>query len=178
MLDVKTRAEWRSWLELNAANTKEVWLVYYKKASGKPRVSYQDAVEEAICFGWIDGKVKKLDEQRFIQRFTPRASNSRWSSSNIERARKLVAEGKMTPAGMAVFHPERKIEAHPTEMPAALLVEFQRHARSWKNFQSFPPSYQRMTIAWVATARKEETQHKRLRQLIESSAENQRIKFM
>ena len=177
-VEVKSRAEWRSWLKKNGPVEKEIWLVYYKKASGKVRISHDEAVEDAICFGWIDGKRNKLDEERFIQRFTPRKPESRWSAINIERAKKLIAENKMTPDGAAVFHPERKIEAHPTDLPDALLKEFQCHTKAWRTFQGFPPYYQRMTIAWVATAKKEETQRKRLQQLIESSCESKRITFM
>jgi uncharacterized protein YdeI (YjbR/CyaY-like superfamily) len=113
-----------------------------------------------------------------MQRFTPRKPDSRWSAINIERAKKVIAENKMNPHGLAAFHPERKIESRPTDLPGALLKEFQCHTKAWKTFQDFPPYYQRMTIAWVATAKKEETQRKRLQQLIESSSENRGIKFM
>ena len=178
LLEVKSRAEWRSWLKQNGPMEKEVWLVYYKKASGKARISHDDAVEDAICYGWIDSKRKKLDEERFIQRFTPRKPESRWSAINIERAKKLIAENKMSSLGEAAFHPERKTEAHAAKLPDALLEEFQGHAHAWKVFQNFPPYYQRMTIAWVATAKREETQRKRLQQLIEFSSENKRIQFM
>src|ERR1700694_4647030 len=101
----KDRREWRSWLAKNHAKCDEIWLVYYKKDSGKPRVAYQDAVEEALCFGWIDGKLNRLDQDRFAQRFTPRRPDSRWSAINIERARRLIEENRMTAAGMVVFHP-------------------------------------------------------------------------
>jgi uncharacterized protein YdeI (YjbR/CyaY-like superfamily) len=178
LLEVKDRAQWRSWLKEHGTRSTEVWLVCYKKGSGKAGVAYEDAVEEALCFGWIDGKIKKLDHDRFARRFTPRNSNSRWSAINIGRAKKLIAGKKMTSAGVVVFHPERKIEAHPTRMPIALRREFEHHASAWKNFQDFPPSYQRMTIAWVASAKKKETQHKRLQQLVQFSSENKRIKFM
>jgi uncharacterized protein YdeI (YjbR/CyaY-like superfamily) len=178
LLEVKSRAGWRSWLKKNGPIQKEVWLVSYRKASGQARRSHDEAVEDAICFGWIDGKRKKLDDQRFMQRFTPRKPDSRWSAINIERAKKLIAENKMSPHGLAAFHPERKIESHPTDLPGALRKEFQCHAKAWKKFQDFPPYYQRMTIAWVATAKREETQRKRLQQLLESSSENRRIKFM
>jgi len=177
-LYVKDRSEWRSWLEKNADRSREIFLIYHKKGSGKARIAYEDAVEEALCFGWIDGKVNKLDSRRYVQRFTPRRPASRWSALNIERVRKLIAEGKMTAAGLAVFKPERKTAPQSTELPDDLEQEFKKHADAWKNFQAFPPFYQRMTIAWVASAKREETRWKRLSQLIEYSAENQRIKFM
>lgn len=137
-LDVKDRAQWRLWLEKNGAAAQEIFLVYYKKSSGKPRINYDDAVGEALCFGWIDGRVNKLDPDRFVQRFTPRKPNSRWSAINIARAEKLIGEGKMTLAGLAVFRPERKIEAHPTKLPSALQRQLEANKQAWKNFQLFP----------------------------------------
>ena len=177
-LEVKNRAAWRSWLKKNGAIEKEVWLVYYKKASGKARISHDEAVEDALCFGWIDGKRKRVDDERFLQRFTPRKPGSRWSAINIERAKRLIADNKMTSNGAAAFHPERKIKAHPTDLPDPLRKEFQRHTNGWKTFQDFPSYYQRMSIAWVATAKRKDTQSKRLQELIKSSSENRRIKFM
>jgi uncharacterized protein YdeI (YjbR/CyaY-like superfamily) len=178
LLEIKDRAAWRAWLEKHGATTKEVWLVYYKKSSGKPRIAYQDAVEEALCFGWIDGQLRRLDEDRFAQRFTPRKGSSRWSAINIDRAHQLIQQKKMTAAGRAVFHPERQIEASPRQMPPALRKVFKGQLDAWENFQNFPPYYQRMTTVWVAGAKRQETRRKRLQQLIEFSAENKRIKFM
>lgn len=177
-LYVKDRKQWRSWLAKNGTRAKEIWLTYPKKHSGKVRIPYEDAVEEALCFGWIDGMTGKLDGDRYVQRFTPRRPSSRWSPINIRRARKLIAAGKMTGAGMQAFRPERKTEAHPTELPSSLEGRFQKRPKAWRNFQGFPPFYRRMTIAWVASAKKEETQVKRLEKLMEFSAENERIKFM
>ncbi|HUJ93808.1 MAG TPA: YdeI/OmpD-associated family protein [Terriglobales bacterium] len=172
------RNKWRAWLERNGQSAKEIWLVYYKKNSGKPRLPYGDAVEEAICFGWIDGVVKKIDDERFAQKFTPRKPSSRWSKLNIGRARKVIREGMMTAPGLAVFHPANEAAPHPTEMPKELEALFEKQKQAWANFQNFPPYYRRMTIAWVSTAKKEETRQKRLQQLIKFSARNERIKFM
>jgi len=177
-LYVKDRKQWRAWLAENGARAKEIWLIYPKKHSGKVRIPYGDAVEEALCFGWIDGQTGKLDGERYVQRFTPRRPSSRWSAINIGRVRKLIAAGKMTAAGLEAFRPERKTEAHPTALPESLQKTFQKSAKAWANFQGFPPYYRRMTIAWVASAKKEETQRKRLEKLMEFSEENKRIKFM
>jgi uncharacterized protein YdeI (YjbR/CyaY-like superfamily) len=177
-LYVEHRKQWRSWLAKNGTQAKEIWLIYPKKHSGKIRIPYDHAVEEALCFGWIDGITGKLDADRYVQRFTPRRPASRWSPINIRRARKLIAAGQMTASGLQAFRPERKAEAHPTELPAALQEMFQKRATAWENFQHFPPFYRRMTIAWVASARKDETRMRRLDKLIESSTENRRIKFM
>jgi uncharacterized protein YdeI (YjbR/CyaY-like superfamily) len=179
-LYVTTRAEWRAWLAKNGETCREIWLVYYKKGSDKTRIPYGDAVEEAICFGWIDGKIMRLDEDRFAQRFSKRRPESRWSSLNIRRAEKMIAEGKMTESGRKVFRPERRFDASmfPTALPKRLEEEFKAKRAAWNNFKEFPPSYRRMTIAWVASAKKEETQAKRLNQLIKFSSRKQRIKFM
>ncbi len=176
----KTRTQWRAWLQKNGATESEIWLIYYKKDSGKPRVDYEEAVQEALCFGWIDGMEKGLDEQRFMQRFTPRKSNSKWSDSNIARMKKLIASEQMTPAGLAVFkgHEKRRVEPHPTELPGDLESKFRRAKIAWVNFQNFPPGYRRMTIGWVASAKKEETRLRRLEQLIQTAAKNERIRYM
>jgi uncharacterized protein YdeI (YjbR/CyaY-like superfamily) len=176
-LYVKDRKQWRSWLANHGQRTKEIWLIYPKKHSGKVRIPYDDAVEEALCFGWIDGVTGKLDADRYVQRFTPRLPSSRWSPINIRRARKLIKAGKMTAVGTQAFRPERQSEAHPTELPKILVETFQKCAAAWENYQRFPPFYRRMTIAWVASAKKEETRLKRLDKLMEFSAENKRIKF-
>jgi len=177
-LYVKDRKRWRCWLMKNGVRAKEVWLIYPKKHSGKARIPYDDAVEEALCFGWIDGMTAKLDADRYAQRFTPRRPSSRWSPINIKRARNLISAGKMTAPGLAVFRPDRKTEAHPTELPRPLEKMFRRNATAWENFRRFPPFYRRMTIGWVASAKKEETRVKRLEKLVEFSADNRRIKFM
>ena len=177
-LYVRDREQWRAWLEKNGSRAKEIWLIYPRKHSGKVRIPYDDAVEEALCFGWIDGKTGKLDADRYVQRFTPRRASSRWSAINIRRARKLIAAGKMTAAGMQAFRPERKIEAHPKELPKKLQEMFEKQKAAWENFETFPPYYRRMTVAWVASAKKEETRKSRLGKLMEFSAANRRIKFM
>lgn len=176
----KNRAAWRAWLEKNGTSTSEIWLVYYKKDSGKPRVEYEEAVQEALCFGWIDGMEKGLDNERFMQRFTPRKPNSKWSDSNIARMKKLIASGQMTPSGLAVFtgHETRRVEPKPTELPADLEKKFRSAKGAWNNFQNFPPGYRRMTIGWVASAKKEETQVKRLQQLIDASSRREKMKFI
>lgn len=99
----RDRKEWREWLSKNHDKEKEIWLIYYKKASGKKSISYNDAVEEALCFGWIDSIEKSLDSERFAGRFTPRKPNSNWSKSNRERVKRLIREGKMTEAGLRLI---------------------------------------------------------------------------
>jgi uncharacterized protein YdeI (YjbR/CyaY-like superfamily) len=179
-LSVKDRQEWRNWLHKNAAKCEEIWLVYYKEASGQFGISYEDSVEEAVCFGWIDGKIQKLDELRYARRFTPRKPNSRWSASNIRRVERLTAEGKMTAAGLGSSSSAQRLQTPPmpTRMPKELEARFKKQSVAWENFQSFPPYYRRMTVGWVASAKKEETRLARLQKLIDSSARNEKIQFM
>ncbi len=179
-LYLKDRSDWRAWLRKNSRTSDEIWLLFYKKKSGKPRIAYDDAVEEALCFGWIDTKVKNIDEARYAQRFTSRKAQSRWSALNIQRAEKLIAEGKMTPAGLMAFSPQvrRETPSMPERLPKDLENQFKMKSDAWEHFKRFPPSYRQITIGWVASAKKEETRLKRLNQLIEFSARNKRIKFM
>ncbi len=176
----KDRAEWRRWLAKNFVRSEEIWLVFYKKASGKQTVSYDHAVEEALCFGWIDGMKKKLDEECYAFRFTPRKAKSAWSKSNLQRVERLIAAGKMMPAGLKAYHSSERHEVAPlpTAMPKALEDKFRKQRAAWANYEKFPAGYRRVTAGWVASAKKEETQMKRLQKLIEFSARNERIEFM
>ena len=176
----KDRAEWRKWLAKNFERADEIWLVFYKKASGKPTVSYDHAVEEALCFGWVDGMKKKLDEECYAFRFTPRKPRSPWSRSNIDRVGRLIAEGQMMPAGLKAFNSGkgREVPPMPTEFPKHLEDKFRKQRAAWANYEKFPPGYRRMTAGWLASAKKEETRIKRLEKLMEYSARNERIEFM
>jgi uncharacterized protein YdeI (YjbR/CyaY-like superfamily) len=176
----RDRAEWRRWLEKNFARSQEIWLVFYKKASGKQTVSYDHAVEEALCFGWVDGLKKKLDEECYAFRFTPRKAKSGWSKSNLDRVKRLIAEGQMMPAGLAAYNaPDRReVAPLPVEFPEALEAKFRKERNAWTNYQNFPPGYRRVTAGWVASAKKEETRVKRLEKLIEFSARGEQIEFM
>ena len=176
----KNRNQWRIWLTNNAASEKEVWLIYYKKDSRKPSISHENAVKEAICFGWIDGIVKKFDEERTVRRFTPRRPESRWSPLNIMRAKELIRLGQMTTAGLEAFHPEGKTKQLPTDPHFSQKISkiFRQNKAAWENFQAFPSYYRRMTTGWVQNAKKHETQIRRLEQLIRFSAANKKIDFM
>jgi uncharacterized protein YdeI (YjbR/CyaY-like superfamily) len=176
----KDRAEWRRWLAKNFARTEEIWLVFHKKASGKQTVSYEHAVEEALCFGWIDGMKKKLDEECYAFRFTPRKPKSSWSKSNLQRVERLIADGKMMPPGLEAYTSGyvREVPPMPTEMPKDLEERFRKQRAAWANYEKFPPGYRRMTAGWVASAKREETRIKRLEKLIEFSARNERLEFM
>lgn len=167
----RDREEWRAWLQEHHADAKEIWLVYYRKATGKPRVSYNDAVEEALCFGWVDSRQKGVDEERFAQRFSPRRPGSNWSEANKARLRKLIAQGKMTAAGRAAAQGVRLDE--PFEIPPDIAAALRQDAQTWRNFQAFPEDYRRIRVAFVDTARnRPEEFTKRLNHLVTMTARN------
>lgn len=164
------RGEWRAWLQAHHATHREIWLITYGKSSPNPSIPYLHAVEEALCFGWIDGIAKKMDSERNAQRFTPRRPKSNWTELNKERARRLIARGQMTPAGLAVL-PDLRIEAFviPSDILAALQVEPQ----TWANFQAFPPLYQRIRVGFIDEVRKQpEVFQKRLAHFLQKTRQN------
>ena len=168
-----TRKAWRAWLEKNHARKKEIWLVYATKKSGKGRVAYSDAVEEALCFGWIDGTMKSIDENYFAQRFSPRRSaKSQLSETNKERVRRMIRAGLMTPAGM------EKIRGRMSEefaLPADIVAALKRDPQTWKNFQRFPKWYQRIRVGWLDMSRhRPEIFAARLRYFLKMTAQNKR----
>jgi len=177
----KTRKDWRAWLAKHHKTASEIWLVYYKKHSGKPRIPYNHAVEEALCYGWIDSTLKPIDADRFAQRFSPRRPTSRLSEMNRERVRRLIAAGRMTKAGLEriahVFHPrqdaKRKLQ---WEIPADIRRRLERDVVAWKNFRRFPESYRRIRIGWIAAARhRPEVFQQRLRYFLKMTAQNKRF---
>ena len=140
-LYVESRQEWRRWLERNAHASDGAWVVIYKKETGRQTTTYGDLVEEALCFGWIDSVIRRINATCYAQRFTPRKPDSKWSPSNIERVKRLRAAGRMRPAGLAAFagHQDRRLVPHPTTLPPDLEREFRRHARAWAYFDACPP---------------------------------------
>jgi uncharacterized protein YdeI (YjbR/CyaY-like superfamily) len=166
-------ADWRAWLRKHHRTSREIWLVYYRKSSGKPRISYNDAVDEALCFGWIDSVQKKIDDDRLAQRFTPRRPGSRTSEMNKARARRLVRERRMTAAGLAAVGSlaKQRIDVAP-DISAA----FERDPIAWKRFQRFPAAYRRIRLAFVEGARaRPEEFRRRLGNLVRKSAKNERF---
>jgi uncharacterized protein YdeI (YjbR/CyaY-like superfamily) len=167
------RATWRGWLEEHGSSEQEIWLVYYKAAAGKPTISYQDSLEEALCFGWIDSIIQKIDEESYARKFNPRRSGSNWSELNKHLVAKLVGEGRMTAAGLAKvdFDVEAAPQARPKRpslpLPDWLKEALMADAIAWENFQKLPPSHQRNYIGWISDAKREETRQKRIRYAIE-----------
>jgi len=174
------RKKWRAWLRKNHKIKKEIWLIYYKKHTGKPRIAYDDAVEEALCYGWIDSTIKKIDDRKFAQKFTPRNKNSNWSDLNIKRVKKLIKTGEMTKIGMELFQNREAGESEKSrskspnlnKMSPALTKALVANKKASENFNNFAPSYRRQYIGWVNSAKKEETIKKRIRLVVERSAKN------
>ena len=170
-----TREAWRTWLTKHHAAEREIWLLYAKKHTGKPRVSYDDAVEEAICFGWIDSLVRRIDDDFYAQKFTPRKPGSSWSDLNIWRARKLRKEDRMTEAGLILtgewIHAEPgtrpKAEKKEPEIPAYLEEALKAHSAAWENFSKLAPSHRRNYVGWITSAKRAETREKRIREAVE-----------
>jgi len=166
-------ADWRAWLRKHSRTSREVWLVYYRKSSGKPRLSYNDAVDEAICFGWIDSTVKKVDADRFAQRFTPRRPGSKTSEMNKARARRLIRERRMTRAGLVAIG---GLTTKRLVIAADIKAAFERDPIAWKNFRRFPVAYRRIRIAFVEGARRRPAEfRRRLGNLVRTSGKNQRF---
>jgi uncharacterized protein YdeI (YjbR/CyaY-like superfamily) len=172
-LYVKNRREWRRWLAAHGKTASEIWLIYYKKASGKPRIPYNDAVEEALCFGWIDSILKPIDAQKYAQRYSPRRKTSKLSDMNRERVRRLIKSGRMTKAGLAaIAHTGKGASA----LPADIVKRLQANPAAWKHFRKFPASYKRIRIGWIHAARhRREVYEQRLRYFIKMTAQNKRF---
>jgi uncharacterized protein YdeI (YjbR/CyaY-like superfamily) len=157
-LYVTNRDDWRLWLSKNHAEEKEIWLIYYRKSSGKPRIPYNDAVEEALCFGWIDSTAKPVDNEKFAQRFTPRRKSSGLSQMNRERVREMIAKKRMTGAGLdAIAHAfdHRNDDPEVFKIAPDILKALKKDKGSWENFNKFPKKYQRIRIGYVESRRRQ-----------------------
>ena len=172
-LYVTKRAEWRSWLRSNHRIESGIWLIYYKKHSGKPRIPYDDAVEEALCYGWIDSIVKRVDDERTAQRFSPRRPKSFLSETNKERVRRLIKAKRMTRHGLAAI--EKQLNEEFIFAPD-ILKKLRTDVVTWKNFRSFPESYQRIRVGWIDAARRRpEIFAQRLRYFLKMTAQNKKF---
>lgn len=178
----RTPAEFRVWLEKHHATENELWVGYYKKASGKGGMVYKEALDAALCFGWIDGVVKSVDAERYMQRYTPRKPTSHWSNVNVRRFGELDAAGLVSPAGRAAFErktPERtgkaSYEQPEAEFTRSQLRKLKANAKAWEFFQSQPPSYRKVVKHFVTRAKQESTRDRRLDLVIKHSAKGERI---
>ena len=178
----KTPAAFRKWLAANHAKSKELWVGFYKKDSGKPSITWPESVDEALCFGWIDGIRKTIDDASYKIRFSPRKPTSIWSAVNIRNAEKLIKEKRMLPVGLKAFEARKEYrsgiyayEQRSPELVEPYLGKLKGNKAAWKFFQGQPPYY-RKTMNWfIVSAKQEETRLKRLNKLIEASAEGRRL---
>lgn len=180
----KDRAAWRRWLHRNHQKADGIWFIFYKKASGKPTVEYNDAVEEALCFGWIDGKVKTIDGERYRQLFTPRKPKSMWAQSNKDRVKRLIAAGLMTDAGMGAITVAKSNGAwsaydavEKLVIPPDLKKALAAVPKAAKNFDAFAPSARRGILQWIQSAKRPETRAKRIAETARMAGKNLRINF-
>ena len=177
-----TPAAWRNWLEKHNGQRRELLVGFYKKGSGKPSITWPESVDAALCFGWIDGIRRSVDEISYSIRFTPRNPKSNWSAINIKRVAELTGQGLMRPAGVKAFEARTEersgvysFEQRNAKFDAAQESRFRANAGAWKFFESQPPGYRRLTTWWVISAKREETRAKRLGILIEDSGQGRRI---
>ena len=168
-LDVSQGTGWRSWLKKNHAAKDGVWLVFYKKDSGHPSISYEEAVDEALAFGWIDSVIKKIDERRFARKFTPRRPGSIWSKYNLTRVKKLSAEGRMTKWGLDAYVRRtgkisllEQFNAKTVRVPKDLKNALRKNDLAWSNFRRFGPSHRKRYLMWISAAKKPETRKRRI----------------
>jgi uncharacterized protein YdeI (YjbR/CyaY-like superfamily) len=178
-----TPAKFRAWLEKNHSRETELIVGFYKKSSGTPSMTWPESVDEALCFGWIDGIRRSVDDERYTNRFTPRKAKSNWSAFNIKRATELIREGRMHPAGRKAFEARPKARSgvysyeqrDKARLTPAHERRFKARAKAWRFFMGQPPSYRRTAVWWVVSAKKEETRDRRLGRLIEDSAAGRRL---
>jgi len=186
-LYVVNRDDWRAWLKKNHQTAKDIWLIYYKKHTSKPRIPYEDAVEEALCFGWIDSTVKRIDDEKYAQKFTPRSDKSKWSQLNIKRAKKMIKQKRMTKAGLAKFKEvdkkrKKELIAKPTNKKLVFPVDLKKalatNKKALQNFDNFAPSYKKLYVGCIMDAKRKETREKRIKQTVKWSAQNKKPGMM
>ncbi|HEX8104539.1 MAG TPA: YdeI/OmpD-associated family protein [Solirubrobacteraceae bacterium] len=182
-----TPEQLRAWFDANHERADELWLGYHKRATGRPSVTWSQAVDEALCVGWIDGRLQRIDEHAHMQRFTPRKPSSTWSKINVAKVERLTAEGRMRPAGLAAFERRRAARSgiysyeQPAEEAAALAAPWEaelreRHPAAWAYFEAQPPSYRRTALHKIVSAKREDTRRRRFGELVEASEAGRWIK--
>lgn len=168
MLDMRTRAAWREWLAEHHAASPGIWLVRHKQHTGVDSMPYEDLVCEALCFGWVDSLVKRLDEDRYAVKVTPRKHTSKWSDINRQRWKQLKAAGLLTPPGLAAAPTSNSYAPRPAipELPAYIARAFKTNPRAWQHFQALARTHRRDFVVWIHMAKRPETREKRIRESI------------
>ena len=178
-LHFESREPWRGWLEAHHDDVREVWLVFFKKHTGKPSIPYDDAVEEALCFGWVDSLIRRLDDERYARKFTPRTDTATWSAANLRRVERMIASGRMTAAGQAKVpagvEPRPAPSARILEVPCFFAEALRAHPQAEAFFNRLAPSYRRDFIQWLSSAKREETRRRRLAEAIDLLARGEKL---
>jgi uncharacterized protein YdeI (YjbR/CyaY-like superfamily) len=178
MLDVRSRRAWRTWLEKHHTSSSEIWLVFHKRHTGVTCVPYDESVEGALCFGWIDSLVRHLDDARYVRKFTPRKANSRWSTSNRRRYADLAEKGLLTAQGLERAPTTRSGDAPLTSasvLPSYIEETLKKDPVGWQFFQQLAPSYRRAYIGWIDSAKRQETKEKRFHEALGSLAAGKKL---
>jgi uncharacterized protein YdeI (YjbR/CyaY-like superfamily) len=167
-LDVRTRKQWRAWLAKHHASSAGIWLVFHKAHTGVASITYEDMVREALCFGWVDSLIRRLDEDRYAYKVTPRKPTSKWSESNRKRWAELQAAGLLAPAGLASAPTDNREAPRPVipTLPAYISNSLKTNARAWTFFQTLAPTYRRNFVVWIHMAKRPDTREKRIRESI------------
>jgi uncharacterized protein YdeI (YjbR/CyaY-like superfamily) len=167
-LDIRSRQQWRKWLEKNHSSSRGIWLVFHKEHTGVPSIAYEDSVREALCFGWIDSIIKRLDDDRYVRKFTPRKPGSKWSGINRKRWQELQAAGLLASAGVSAAPTDDRYAPLPEipELPSYISKALKANPEAWRCFQELAPTYRRQFVGWIHTARRPETREKRIRESI------------
>jgi uncharacterized protein YdeI (YjbR/CyaY-like superfamily) len=179
----KTSDSWKNWLASNHDKEKEVWLIFYKKESGEPSIDYEAAVDEALCFGWIDSIIKKIDNKKYVRKFTPRSDNSQWSELNRKRVAKLIKAKRMTKAGLAKIAAAKKNGRWDTHsrpviqfnMPEEFQSALNRNRKAREQFNQLSATYQKHYITWIAVAKRPETRERRVKESINLLEKGQKL---
>ena len=176
-LDVRTREKWRQWLAKNHASSPGVWLVRHKQHTSVKSMAYEDLVREALCFGWVDSLVKRLDDDRYAIKVTPRKPTSKWSDVNRKRWKELEAAGLLAASGLAAAPTQNRYATRPAipELPAYVARAFKTNLKAWQNFQSLARTYRRNFVVWIHIAKRPETREKRIRESIALLAEGKKL---
>jgi uncharacterized protein YdeI (YjbR/CyaY-like superfamily) len=182
-LYVADREQWRKWLSKNHATEAGIWLVFYKKKSSKPTISYEVAIEEALCFGWVDNIIKKIDAARYARKFTPRSDKSKWSPLNKKRAGKMIKKGRMTEAGLAKINTAKEIglwdkDDRPRislDIPPEFAKALARNKKAKESFDKLAPTYRKHYMGWISIAKRPETKKRRIKESIALLEKGQKL---
>ncbi len=183
ILEINRRTEWRNWLSINHDKSDGAWLTFYKIAGGKPSLDYEAAVEEALCFGWIDSIIKKIDDKKYVRKFTPRNKGSKWSDLNKKRAEKMILEKRMTKHGMRLITAakksgkweDREKPVFDFNMPADFSDAIRKDKKAGEYFAALAPSYKKQFILWINTAKQTATRDKRIKESIRLLQKGERL---